>query len=87
MAPRAGEDQPMNGIDVTVDSLGLVPVVSQQQQEEKPEYVPTQIVWKNVILMAVLHLGALYGVWLIPQAKISTLIFGKYLQFTKTFIF
>ncbi|XP_051508102.1 stearoyl-CoA desaturase b [Myxocyprinus asiaticus] len=35
---------------------------------------PVQIVWRNVILMSLLHLGALYGLTLIPSASVSTLV-------------
>lgn len=37
-----------------------------------------QLVWRNVILFALLHSGALYGVYLIfTSAKIATTVFGK----------
>ncbi len=35
------------------------------------------IVWRNVAVFALLHIGALYGVYLMFYAKWSTLIFGK----------
>lgn len=38
----------------------------------------TIIVWKNVILMTVLHIGALYAVSLIPSASPLTLLWCKY---------
>ncbi|XP_050816227.1 stearoyl-CoA desaturase [Gopherus flavomarginatus] len=34
-------------------------------------------VWRNIILMSLLHLGALYGLWLIPAAKPVTLAWGS----------
>ncbi|CAM4591126.1 acyl-CoA desaturase isoform X1 [Caretta caretta] len=34
-------------------------------------------VWRNIILMSLLHLGALYGLWLIPAAKPATLVWGS----------
>lgn len=38
---------------------------------------PRQIVWRNVVLMAVLHLGALYGLTIAPSASVLTLLWGK----------
>lgn len=34
-------------------------------------------VWRNIILMAFLHLTALYAIWFIPSAKLLTLAWGK----------
>ena len=34
-----------------------------------------QIVWKNVALMAAVHLFALYGVYLVPRAQVKTLFY------------
>lgn len=38
---------------------------------------PRQIVWRNVILMTVLHTGALYGLIIAPSASVLTLLWGK----------
>lgn len=35
------------------------------------------IVWRNVVLMSLLHLGAVYSLVLIPKAKPLTLLWGK----------
>ncbi|XP_028287787.1 acyl-CoA desaturase [Parambassis ranga] len=37
---------------------------------------PRIIVWRNVILMTLLHIGALYGVYLIPSASAATLLWS-----------
>lgn len=42
--------------------------------ESKP--MPLKIVWRNVILMGLLHLGALYGIYCIPSAQYLTWLFG-----------
>lgn len=34
-------------------------------------------VWRNIILMSLLHLGALYGIAMIPTCKIYTCVWGK----------
>jgi len=36
------------------------------------------MVWRNVILMALLHTGALYGVLVVPAASFKTLIWCEY---------
>lgn len=35
------------------------------------------IVWRNVVLMSLLHLAAVYSLVLIPKAKPLTLLWGK----------
>lgn len=47
------------------------------KEKEGPK-PPTIIVWRNVILMSLLHIGALYGVFLIPSASPLTWIWCKY---------
>ncbi|KAK3763453.1 hypothetical protein RRG08_053307 [Elysia crispata] len=42
---------------------------------------PRQIVWRNVALFAVLHLGALYSIFLIPQAKYQTLLWSCFMYY------
>lgn len=45
-----------------------------------------EIVWRNVILMALLHVGAVYSLLLIPKAHLFTLIWGKFcVCFSKSF--
>jgi len=77
MPPRSGEEQPLAPIDAPKDTLGLVPLIPEQADEQEEVFPPYKFVWRNVILMSVLHLGALYSILLLPQAKISTLIFSK----------
>jgi len=48
-----------------------------EEPKEKPKYV-RRIVWRNVILFALLHLGALYGIYLsFTSAKLATVVFGE----------
>ncbi|XP_074856039.1 stearoyl-CoA desaturase [Carettochelys insculpta] len=35
-----------------------------------------QYVWRNIILMSLLHIGGLYGLWLLPTAKLGTVAWG-----------
>lgn len=53
-----------------------------KDKEEKPTY-HHEIVWRNVILMTLLHIMALYSLLLIPQAQILTLLWA-YLCFLVT---
>lgn len=49
--------------------------------EEKPgPSLPVKIVWRNVILMSLLHLGALYGLTILPSASSLTLIWSEYVN-------
>ena len=62
------------------DDLKLSPeVVSHKDVKYDKPRPPLEIVWKNVVLIGGLHVAALYGIYLIPQAKISTLIWGAYI--------
>uniref|UniRef100_A0A8B9Z3V9 Uncharacterized protein n=1 Tax=Buteo japonicus TaxID=224669 RepID=A0A8B9Z3V9_9AVES len=45
------------------------------REKEGPK-PPLRYVWRNIILMSLLHLGAIFGVMLIPSAKIQTLAWG-----------
>lgn len=47
-------------------------------RERPGERRPRQdIVWRNVVLMSLLHLGAVYSLLLIPKAQPLTLLWGK----------
>lgn len=37
----------------------------------------TEYVWRNIILMFLLHLGALYGITLVPTSQVYTWLWGK----------
>ncbi|KAG8515234.1 Stearoyl-CoA desaturase 5 [Galemys pyrenaicus] len=47
--------------------------------QERPDarWQQQNIVWRNVVLMSLLHLGAVYSLVLIPRAKPLTLLWGK----------
>lgn len=48
------------------------------KQKEGPR-PPLRYVWRNIILMSLLHLGALFALTLIPSAKIETLAWSKHI--------
>ncbi|KAK7919062.1 hypothetical protein WMY93_010346 [Mugilogobius chulae] len=47
------------------------------KEKEGPK-PPLDIVWKNVFLMGLLHLGAVYGLFLVPSASGETLLWSEY---------
>lgn len=49
--------------------------------EKDSSVPPAKIVWRNVVLMTILHVGAVYGLTLVPSAKPLTLLFGKFWVF------
>ena len=70
------DDVPLNISENDKDILDLTPVISEEREPERKR-PPIQIVWRNAILMGTLHIAGLYGVYLIPKAKISTLVWGE----------
>ncbi|GAA6107406.1 stearoyl-CoA desaturase b [Tachysurus ichikawai] len=44
--------------------------------EKDSSVPPAKIVWRNVVLMTILHVGAVYGLTLVPSAKPLTLLFA-----------
>ena len=70
-----------------IDLLPADPVEGPLRDEVEPVITPAthaqklppmQIVWRNVIWMSVLHLGALYGIFLLPWAHPFTWLWSKY---------
>lgn len=53
-------------------------------EEKQGPRPPLQIVWRNVILMSLLHLGALYGLTILPSVSFLTLIWSKYVALCLT---
>ncbi|XP_062070870.1 stearoyl-CoA desaturase-like [Lepus europaeus] len=50
------------------------------QDEEGPR-PKLEFVWRNIILMALLHVGALYGITLVPTCKFRTWLWGLFYYF------
>jgi stearoyl-CoA desaturase (delta-9 desaturase) len=64
--------------DDTVKTVA-VPSAEPKNDAEPPPKYRVQIVWRNVILFAYLHLAAVYGAYLMASsAKIITSIWGVY---------
>ena len=71
---------PRNIIDASEDDFLLAqdevePVITEATHAQKRP--PMKIVWRNVIVYSTFHIGSLYGLWLIPKAKMATLLWCK----------
>lgn len=60
--------------DLHPGELNVEPVITEETHLEKRP--PMKIVWRNVLLMTILHLAALYSLSLIPVAHVYTLIWA-----------
>jgi stearoyl-CoA desaturase (delta-9 desaturase) len=49
-----------------------------QMEAANSKKVPQQIVWRNVIWLAILHVGAVYGLLVIPWLHPLTWLWSKY---------
>ncbi|XP_048663108.1 stearoyl-CoA desaturase isoform X3 [Marmota marmota marmota] len=54
----------------------------QDAEGPRPKF---EFVWRNIILMCLLHLGALYGIILVPTCKFYTWLWGKRVLFHRTY--
>ncbi|KAI8521645.1 stearoyl-CoA desaturase 5-like [Branchiostoma floridae x Branchiostoma belcheri] len=72
MAPRNDFEHPVHE-EVTTD-LPTVPAPTVQDGKAPP----LQIVWRNVVIMSLLHLGAIYGLVLLPWAHVYTLLWAVF---------
>ncbi|XP_063077833.1 acyl-CoA desaturase [Engraulis encrasicolus] len=59
--------------EAATDSCSRDDVFDDTYKEKEGPKPPSVIVWKNVILMSLLHVGAIYGISLIPSAASLTL--------------
>lgn len=72
---QAADDRLLFGYEDVPD---LEPVQVSKVIDEKKEYKQV-IVWRNVILMALLHIGSAYGIYLIfTSASIKTSLLGRF---------
>lgn len=53
-------------------------IFDESYREKEGPKPAKRYVWRNIILMSVLHVGGLYGISLIPSAKLMTLGWGKW---------
>lgn len=69
----------LNHEDLAGDRGMIDDIFDETYQEKKGPKPPLRYVWRNIILMSLLHLGALFALTLIPSAKIQTLAWGKHI--------
>lgn len=67
-----------NHEDLAGDRGMIDDIFDETYREKEGPKPPMRYVWRNIILMSLLHLGALFGLTLIPSAKIQTLAWGKH---------
>ncbi|XP_060573447.1 stearoyl-CoA desaturase-like isoform X2 [Ruditapes philippinarum] len=72
----SSENAPLKISVDTTDTLDLTPDSISEEREPETKRPPFQIVWRNAVIMVSLHLAGIYGVYLIPKAKISTLVWA-----------
>ncbi|KAI4900938.1 hypothetical protein NFI96_015565 [Prochilodus magdalenae] len=60
----------------TFESTMVEDVFDESYREKEGPKPPVVMVWRNVVLMGLLHLGALYGLFLIPSASPLTLLWA-----------
>ena len=66
----------------TIGEDDLVPDENTRTYEEDKQSIPTQIVWKNVVIYIYFHIAALYGIYLcFASAKWATIAWGKLYNF------
>ncbi|CAI9599155.1 unnamed protein product [Staurois parvus] len=70
------ENPTINAEDIGADREMMDDVFDTTYREKKGPRPPMKIVWRNVILMSLLHMSAVYGVILIPLAKPATLVWA-----------
>ncbi|XP_009951351.1 PREDICTED: acyl-CoA desaturase-like [Leptosomus discolor] len=63
----------LNHEDLAGDRGMIDDIFDETYHEKGGPKPPMQYVWRNIILMSLLHLGAILGLTLIPSAKIQTL--------------
>ncbi|XP_066519958.1 acyl-CoA desaturase isoform X2 [Hoplias malabaricus] len=62
--------------DTYSEPTPLDDIFDESYREKDGPKPPMIIVWRNVVLMSLLHLGALYGIFLIPSACSLTLLWA-----------
>ncbi|KAL6475725.1 hypothetical protein MHYP_G00167650 [Metynnis hypsauchen] len=62
--------------ETTLEPTMVEDVFDESYREKKGPKPPMVIVWRNVVLMSLLHLGAVYGLFLIPSALPFTLLWA-----------
>ncbi len=61
------------------DASTVEDVFDDTYKEKEGPKPPRMLVWRNIILMTLLHISALYGLILLPSAKVLTLAWSEYL--------
>jgi len=74
MPPRNIDVLPTNPVEDEIADE-IEPVITEDTHPQKRP--PMQIVWRNIVYMSLLHLGAIYGMFLLPWAQPLTWLWSK----------
>ncbi|KAJ3607458.1 hypothetical protein NHX12_024509 [Muraenolepis orangiensis] len=72
----AGSELRTRGGHVPSEPVASIDTFDHTYKEQEGPKPPRQMVWRNVLLMVVLHVGALYGLLLVPSASYMTLLWS-----------
>ncbi|CAH1246188.1 SCD5 [Branchiostoma lanceolatum] len=72
--------RPLSGAAASDPAEG--PVKSPAVQNDKR---PLEIVWSNVVILVLIHLGAIYGLFLLPSARVYTLLWVVFCYLVSAF--
>ncbi|GAB1302459.1 Stearoyl-CoA desaturase 4 [Apodemus speciosus] len=70
------EEMPLQAEDIRPEMREDIYDPTYQDEEGPPPKL--EYVWRNIILMALLHVGALCGITLVPSCKVYTCLFGVF---------
>lgn len=74
---RNHHDGKQHNGDAMAETSTVEDVFDDSYKEKEGPKPPRRLVWRNIILMSLLHVGALYGVTVIPSASALTLAWSK----------
>ena len=73
---HAGKQQ--NGGAMAAETSTVEDVFDDTYAEKEGPKPPRTLVWRNIILMTLLHVASLYGLVLLPSASAPTLAWSEY---------
>nr|XP_033798036.1 acyl-CoA desaturase [Geotrypetes seraphini] len=75
------QQKPLAPKEVAADRVMTDDIFDESYREKEGPKPPMKIVWRNVIAMSLLHIGALYGLILIPSASFSTWVWSMFCSY------
>lgn len=78
MTETTNPNKQQNGDAVMPETSTRDDVFDDSYRAKEGPKPPMRLVWRNIILMFLLHIGALYGLMIVPSASALTLAWSKY---------